>query len=910
MMRARAPHRNDADDADDDADEAGERAAPPKRRFSIFADLEDLTDAKPEIPSAPVSDGVVDPQLDEPAEPDQPDLFLTDALSAPVADRTEHIDAGESAAAHGDLSPPSIEGVEKPEETNRQRDEEAAKPALGGNGPALPNDSAADRFAGDGVEVRNSPPSLAEVASWRARAWDAGYRPVSIYGVKDGRCFCGRPAGKCKPGKHPNGFNWEGRARANPPEAAEAPVNPKSPNTGLLCDGLRPLDLDIDDPELVARVRALAVEKFGPTILRWRPGSGRCLALYRAAEGEPIKRVLAGKLGKIEVLGHGQQFVAFGMHESGARLQWSPESPVETPAEDLPAVTEDQITAFFTSAVALIEAEMPGGNDAGAHATSGSGQQGEFFEVVQALAQIPNSGPPDWEHWNRVGMATWAATAGSAGGFDAWCAWSKRHPSFDPGAAAVRWENYFRSPPTRIGAGTLIHLAHEARSTERNPPPATSEGDYGGVEGANATRAGLAPIESGPKPPAVITLPEEALHGLLGEIVRAWEPETEAHPAALLGSLLVMFGNAAGRGPYILHAGVEHRLNLYLLVVGATARSRKGTSRALAERMFVNTPWLKNCNASGFGSGEALIEAVGDPTGKKDKKGNKIIIPGATDKRLLMTEGEFTRIIAVMQRESSVLSAVLRDAWDGRTLQIKTRGNPITATGAHVSVLAHITAEELRRNIDRTELVNGFLNRFILIHVHRTKLLPMGGEQPPAIAGLTLRLRRALDRTEHMGRMHLAPGTAEIWAAEYRDLERERPGLLNYLTVRASPQVLRLAMVYAVTDGSLAIEPAHLRAALALWSYCETSAGLILGDATGDPTVDTIAEALRRAGPEGLSRTDINKGLFSGNKTAAEIDHALQLLERGGQAERYERSTKGRSVERWRRLGPSTYLTD
>ena len=117
-------------------------------------------------------------------------------------------------------------------------------------------------------------------------------------------------------------------------------------------------------------------------------------------------------------------------------------------------------------------------------------------------------------------------------------------------------------------------------------------------------------------------------------------------------------------------------------------------------------------------------------------------------------------------------------------------------------------------------------------------------------------------------------------------------------------------MVYAVTDGSLAIEPAHLRAALAFWSYCETSARLIFGDATGDPTVDTIAETLRRAGPEGLSRTDINKGLFSGNKTAAEIDHALQVLERGGQAERYERSTKGRSVERWRRLGPSTYLTD
>jgi hypothetical protein len=368
-----------------------------------------------------------------------------------------------------------------------------------------------------------------------------------------------------------------------------------------------------------------------------------------------------------------------------------------------------------------------------------------------------------------------------------------------------------------------------------------------------------------------------------------------------------MFGNAAGRSPHISHAGVEHRLNLFLLVVGATARSRKGTSRALAELMFraCDTPWLNDCNMSGFGSGEALIEAVRDPrpTGKRDKEGNEIIIPGVTDKRLLVTEGEFTRIIAVMQREGSVLSAILRDAWDGRTLQVKTRVNPAKATGAHVSALAHITAEELQRNIDRSELVNGFLNRFLIAHAHRTKLLPMGGALPPNITSLTERLRRALGQASRLGKMHLSDEAQQMWSAEYGNLERERPGLLNYLTVRASPHVLRLAMVYAAVDGSRVIEPAHLTAALAFWSYCEASEGLIFGDSTGDPTADTVAQALRQAGRKGLSRTDIYRGLFGSNKTATEIDYALGILERAGQAERDERSTKGRPVERWRWLG-------
>jgi hypothetical protein len=57
-------------------------------------------------------------------------------------------------------------------------------------------------------------------------------------------------------------------------------------------------------------------------------------------------------------------------------------------------------------------------------------------------------------HWNRIGMACWAATAGSAAGFEAWLEWSKRHASFDPEACAERWEHYGKSPPTQIGAGT------------------------------------------------------------------------------------------------------------------------------------------------------------------------------------------------------------------------------------------------------------------------------------------------------------------------------------------------------------------------------------------------------------------------------------------------------------------------
>ena len=41
-------------------------------------------------------------------------------------------------------------------------------------------------------------------------------------------------------------------------------------NTGILCDGLRVIDVDIDDPELAGSVRSLIVATFGDVPIRYR----------------------------------------------------------------------------------------------------------------------------------------------------------------------------------------------------------------------------------------------------------------------------------------------------------------------------------------------------------------------------------------------------------------------------------------------------------------------------------------------------------------------------------------------------------------------------------------------------------------------------------------------------------------
>ena len=135
------------------------------------------------------------------------------------------------------------------------------------------------------------------------------------------------------------------------------------------------------------------------------------------------------------------------------------------------------------------------------------------------------------------------------------------------------------------------------------------------------------------------------------------------------------------------------------------------------------------------------------------------------------------------------------------------------------------------------------------------------------------------------------------WEEVYAELSEGRPGMLGAVTSRSEAQVVRLALVYALLDQSEVIGVDHLRAALAVWDYCDASARYIFGDALGDPVADTILEALRAA-PDGLNRTEIS-GLFQRHKDEEQISRALTTLAQHGRARRKSEKTRGRPVERW-----------
>ncbi|MBD0327848.1 MAG: DUF3987 domain-containing protein, partial [Pyrinomonadaceae bacterium] len=311
--------------------------------------------------------------------------------------------------------------------------------------------------------------------------------------------------------------------------------------------------------------------------------------------------------------------------------------------------------------------------------------------------------------------------------------------------------------------------------------------------------------------------------------------------------------------------------------------------------------WADDRVLSGLSSGEGLIHAVRDAVLVKNKKTGEeeVADAGEQDKRLLVLEGELASVLRVMSRDGNTLSTVLRDAWDKDRLQTLTKNNPTKATGAHVSLIGHVTKEELLRELGTTDQANGFANRFLWILVKRSKELPFGGEWHSVdTTALVRRLNGAFKFGKDVGEITWGKSARPLWEKVYGPLSAGKLGLFGAIVGRAEAQVVRIAALYAVMDESRTIEQEHLMAALALWDYAEESARYIFGDATGDPVADQILEALRSAGKEGMSRTEI-RDLFKRHKSGERIDQALVLLLRADRATREFEETGGRPTERW-----------
>ncbi len=385
--------------------------------------------------------------------------------------------------------------------------------------------------------------------------------------------------------------------------------------------------------------------------------------------------------------------------------------------------------------------------------------------------------------------------------------------------------------------------------------------------------------------------------GILGEMVWAADPTTEADPVGVYVSLLAKAGAAIGRNPYVQIGNTRHPLIICPLLFGQTGSGRKGEATQTAATFFRRAcPDAAEFTVTGLSSGEGLIERIRDTRDENDDGGTE-------DKRLLVIEPEFVQVMARAKREGSTLAAVLRQVWDGIALSVLNRSH-LRASDSHVVIIGHITPGEFRIKLAESDMAGGTYNRFLPIYVERSKRLPLPpGLDPDTVAQLSAKLSDGIKKASGVGQIGLDKGAMKLWESQvYEELTTydDESAAYTQFTQRAAPYCRRIAALQAALDGRDQASRDDIAAARALVRYAGDSARFVLGRTARNPQLDRIRRALDAAGPDGMTRSEIS-GLFSRNVQAAALDALLAELTADGTYEESERRTGGRPAAIYRK---------
>jgi uncharacterized protein DUF3987 len=433
-------------------------------------------------------------------------------------------------------------------------------------------------------------------------------------------------------------------------------------------------------------------------------------------------------------------------------------------------------------------------------------------------------------------------------------------------------------------------------------------------------------ISDEPELPGWPVLSKDAHYGYAGRFVELATRNSEADPAAVLVTFLGRFGVECGPNPILMVGDTRHYARIFSVIVGASSKARKGTSGKPVKRLFEITndllnelgidpkTWTPARHSPGpLSSGEGIVHAVRDPQyefkiNKRTNIGENVMVDqGVEDKRLFVLDEEFASALSCIKREGNILSSIIREAWDNGTIDLLTKTSKTSTTGAHLGICAHITMAELHHKLNDTEALNGFANRFLWTNARRNKIVPF--PEPMPEGPLKLLQKQLIDIINHahsLDEIKLSAEAKIIWGnVLYQELSKDHHGLYGTIINRGEAQVIRIAMLYALLDQESLIMPVHLKAAYAVWKYCEASARLIFSNRQANPLAEKIINALK-AGP--MSRTDLHN-FFSRKITARDLNAALTELNSQGKILSEKIKGKGRPIARFN-LAPEVESRD
>lgn len=183
---------------------------------------------------------------------------------------------------------------------------------------------------------------------------------------------------------------------------------------------------------------------------------------------------------KVEILGRGQQFVAYAIHpDTGKPYEWvEAGEPLTRRVEELPLMTPEfarEIVDEFnryaerrgwtkkTNALEKPTTSVAVGriDTDDAFATDVAKTDLTPLDLRKRLMMVP--GAEDYDLWVQIGMALWHQFDGSQEGLDLWHDWSAQATNYDRAALDARWPDFNPEGKNRapVTARLIIKLAAE-----------------------------------------------------------------------------------------------------------------------------------------------------------------------------------------------------------------------------------------------------------------------------------------------------------------------------------------------------------------------------------------------------------------------------------------------------------------
>jgi len=386
-----------------------------------------------------------------------------------------------------------------------------------------------------------------------------------------------------------------------------------------------------------------------------------------------------------------------------------------------------------------------------------------------------------------------------------------------------------------------------------------------------------------------------ALFGVLRDMVDAACAKSEAVRPTVAIHILARFAATIGRTAYIQIGDQKRHLRMNALIVGPTAKGRKGTSAEMPNELFsLAATWLSGQSPlrklTALATGEGLIHMVRDPV--YDQEG-KIIDAGVDDKRLLFDVSEFAGVLAQARREAATISTVLRDAFDGVRLVTPTKTSFCEASETHIVVIGSVPETEIVKTLTSTDITNGLANRFPMFYSVRTKIVPMPkATDPKLMQGFAEHLAWAIYQAQMSKQIAMDDEALDYWFDIYHRLEEKaHPPAVAALLARQSTYTLIFAALLALLNRQTEIQRDHLDAALAWVQFWEDTTLFVFSNGEQNEQAirmkglkDEIVQAMATLGGVRVKHSDVADKVTNKYQKAwplaKDVKMAIELLER------------------------------